>query len=64
VRLDQVGEWAAENADRIIFLPHVISKCEKSPYDNPVPSYQSHELLAVTPVPGRSREQSTTRTFD
>ena len=48
VRLDQVGEWAAENADRIIVLPRVISECRKALYDNPGLFYQSLELLAVT----------------
>lgn len=47
-RLDQVGQWAAENADRIIVLPRVVSECKKSQYENPTLFYQALELLAVT----------------
>ncbi|WP_137917154.1 hypothetical protein [Hydrogenophaga sp. 2FB] len=45
---DQVGAWAAENADRIIILPRAISACKNAQYDNPELLFQALELLATT----------------
>lgn len=45
---DQVGDWAAENADRIIVLPRAISACKNAQYDNPQLLFQALDLLATT----------------
>jgi len=47
-RLDQVGDWAAENADRITILPRAIAECRKAHYDNPELVFEALELLAGT----------------
>lgn len=47
-RLDEMGEWAADNADRITILPRAISAAKKSLYEQPELVYAALELLAST----------------
>ena len=47
-RLDEMGEWAADNADRITILPRAISAAKKSLYKQPELVYAALELLAST----------------
>lgn len=41
-----MGEWAAENADRIVILPRAISEAKKSHYSDPALVYSALEILA------------------
>lgn len=47
-RLDQIDDWALENADRIHILPRALSECRKSVYADPALLYQALNLLAIT----------------
>ncbi|MDO9133989.1 hypothetical protein [Hydrogenophaga sp.] len=47
-QLDELAEWAAENADRITILPRAINAARKSLYEQPQLVYAALELLAST----------------
>lgn len=44
--LRDLGEWAADNADRIVVLPRAISEAKKSPYEDHALVYRCLDLLA------------------
>jgi hypothetical protein len=47
-QLDEIAEWAAENADRITILPRAINGARKSLYEQPHLVYAALEMLAST----------------
>jgi hypothetical protein len=47
-KLSDIGDWAAENSDRIVILPRAISAARKSEYHQPPHVFEALEILAGT----------------